>query len=184
MCCNLGLDGVKTMIKLVERARCFAIGAHSAIGQDRKYTGEYYFYHCANVAAIVEGVPNVTQEMIAAAWLHDTVEDTAIEIGLIGMLFGDTVEQYVWDLTDSEQGNRKERKRLSRIRLGNVSAEVQTIKLADLIDNTSSIVEHDPEFAKVYMAEKRDVLQVLINGDRELWEYANDIVEDYFRVAK
>ena len=51
--------------------------------------------------------------------------------------------------------------------------EAKTIKLADLIDNTKSIVEHDPRFAKVYLEEKRLLLEVLKDGDETLWQQAH-----------
>lgn len=119
--------------------------------------------------------------MIAAAWLHDVVEDTKIELDMIEKIFGTGVAYLVGMLTDNETGNRKERKRLSRIRLGNACAEVQTIKLADLIDNTKTIAQYDPEFAKVYMQEKRELVDVLIKGDRTLWQMANQQLDDYFK---
>jgi len=166
-------------VDIIYEARLFAIAAHSALDQRRKYTNDEYWTHCQNVAEIVEGIGG-TDEMIAAAWLHDVVEDTKISIGLIGFFFGNEVEYYVKALTDTEQGNRAERKRLARERLANASAEVQTIKLADLIDNTKSIAEHDPEFAKVYMREKRDLVDVLTKGNKVLWQYANTQIAEYF----
>ncbi len=49
---------------------------------------------------------------------------------------------------------------------------MQTIKVADLIDNTKSIVPHDKDFAKVYLAEKDVLLQSLTDADVELWATA------------
>lgn len=170
------------MTDIQEEARMFAVAAHEAIGQKRKYTGVPYWTHCAAVADIVAfeaAMP--TDEMIAAAWLHDVVEDTQVSGGVITYFFGDTVWNYVAGLTDIEQGNRKDRKRQACIRLGNACPEVQTIKLADLIDNTSSIVQYDPSFAKVYMQEKRELLGFLLKGDKNLWNRANRIVSDYER---
>lgn len=170
-------------MRLQEKARMFAVAAHDAVGQKRKYTGVPYWTHCAAVADLVafEALTVMpTDEMIAAAWLHDVVEDTQVTGGTITYFFGDTVWNYVAGLTDIEQGNRKERKRLSCERLGNACAEVQTIKLADLIDNTSSILQYDPEFAKVYMREKVELLDVLTKGDKGLWTKANKIVADYY----
>lgn len=56
-----------------------ATAAHEGIGQVRKYTGEPYINHPAAVAELVSSVPH-TPEMLAAAWLHDTVEDTPITL--------------------------------------------------------------------------------------------------------
>ncbi|MBW3551609.1 MAG: HD domain-containing protein [Proteobacteria bacterium] len=55
------------------RARNFAAHAHH--GQTRKYTGEPYFNHCEDVAHLVEASGG-DKTMIAAASLHDTIEDT------------------------------------------------------------------------------------------------------------
>ena len=54
----------------------------------------------------------------------------------------------------------------------------QTIKLADIIDNTCTIEWYDPEFAKVYLAEKLELLEVLKAGNSKLWDMANDQVKE------
>lgn len=61
---------------------------------------------------------------------------------------------------------------MDRQRLADSSREVQTIKVADLIDNTPSIVQHDPDFARVYLREKRDLLNVLTLADQDLVDRA------------
>jgi (p)ppGpp synthase/HD superfamily hydrolase len=116
--------------------------------------------------------------MLAAALLHDTIEDCGVHQHQIDQLFGETVGTYVMWLTDNEKGNRAERKAQSRARLAAAPAEVQTIKLADLISNTASIVEHDPKFAKVYLQEKMELLSVLIKGDDWLHRRAQQQVAD------
>jgi hypothetical protein len=50
--------------------------------------------------------------------------------------------------------------------------DLVTIKCADLISNTSSIVKHDPKFAEVYLEEKRLLLDVLTKADPWLVEIA------------
>lgn len=155
---------------IVERAKEYAIAAHKAAGQVRKYTDEPYWVHPAEVAAIVATVSH-TDAMLAAAWLHDTVEDTAVTSDDIAQGFGKEVAELVAWLTDvsrPEDGNRARRKQLDREHIAAAPAEVHTIKLADLISNTKSIVEHDPEFAKVYLEEKRLLLEVLVKGDLSL----------------
>jgi hypothetical protein len=59
--------------------------------------------------------------------------------------------------------------------LAGASPRAKTIKLADLIDNSRSIVERDPDFAKVYLAEKRELLAVLTDGDETLLNQARAI---------
>ena len=161
-----------------ERALEFARKAHGE--QKRKYTGEPYIEHCIAVAKLVENVGG-SEEMITAALLHDTVEDTETTLDDIGREFDGVVRSMVFFLTDDGVGNRAARKRAYREKLAVASGQTQTIKLADLIDNTKTIVEHDPRFAKVYMAEKRDLLEVLNYGDPTLYAEASRMVENYFR---
>jgi (p)ppGpp synthase/HD superfamily hydrolase len=146
----------------------FATKAHG--DQKRKYTNDPYINHPIAVAEIVETVPH-TQEMIAAALLHDVVEDTDVTLDQIKDKFGSKVSDLVGWLTDisrPEDGNRRTRKALDREHSANAPAEAQTIKLADLIHNTISIAEHDPNFWKVYKEEKIELLKVLTKGDRSL----------------
>ena len=152
---------------LVEHARMFAHGAHFAVGQLRKYTNEPYIVHPFEVAQIVATVPDATEEMIAAAWLHDVVEDTGVTLDQVHLLFGANVANLVFWLTDQsrpEDGNRATRKAIDRAHIEAAPAAAQTVKLADLISNTKSIMAHDPEFAKVYLEEKRLMLEVMTKG--------------------
>ena len=152
---------------LVEHARMFAHGAHFAVGQLRKYTNEPYIVHPFEVAQIVATVPDATEEMIAAAWLHDVVEDTGVTLDQVHLLFGAEVAKLVFWLTDAsrpEDGNRVARKAIDRAHIAKAPAAAQTVKLADLISNTKSIMAHDPEFAKVYLEEKRLMLEVMTKG--------------------
>ena len=162
------------MTDLVTRARVFATAAHAAVGQLRKYTFEPYIVHPAEVAKIVESVDG-TPEMVAAAWLHDTVEDTGVTIETIRAEFGEEVAELVGWLTDvsrPEQGNRAVRKAIDRAHTAASPAAAQTVKFADLIANTRSIMQHDVEFARVYLAEKRQLLEVMTKGDPRLRERA------------
>ena len=162
------------MTELETRARVFATAAHAAVGQLRKYTFEPYIVHPAEVAGIVAEAGG-TPEMIAAAWLHDTVEDTGVTSELIRAEFGDEVATLVGWLTDvsrPDHGNRAARKAVDRAHTAAAPAEAQTIKLADLICNTKSIVAHDPKFAVTYLAEKRELLEVMTKGDPRLRERA------------
>lgn len=155
---------------MVERARVFATAAHAAVGQVRKYTFEPYIVHPAEVAAIVASVPH-TEAMLAAAWLHDTVEDTGVTIETVRTEFGSEVAELVGWLTDvsrPEHGNRAHRKALDRAHTASSPAEAQTVKLADLIANTRSIMVHDEAFAKTYLEEKRLLLAVMNKGDPTL----------------
>ena len=165
----------------VSMAYAFAAGAHNGIDQRRKYTNEQYINHPCRVAALVSGVAGATADMIAAAYLHDTVEDTEVTLSDIREMFGGTVAEYVEYLTETSKGdrpdlNRKARKMIDANRLAVAPPEVQTIKYADFIDNTSTILQHDPKFGRLYLQEKKMMLEVMDGGDRALREQAMEIV--------
>lgn len=168
---------------LEEQARRFATQAHAAAGQRRKYTDEPYIVHPAAVAELVRSVTD-DEEMIAAAWLHDTVEDTPSTLTDIERHFGARVAQLVDMLTDSAQPQAKNRaaRKLAHFRhTADASPDAQTIKLADIIDNTRAIVQFDPNFARVYLVEKQVQIQLLSQGNRALWQQADHIIAQGIR---
>lgn len=155
---------------LITKAEVFARAAHGAIDQRRKYDGSEYVNHCAEVADILVNFAEwpVSQEQIAAAWLHDTVEDTKITLDIIQDVFGHKVAVLVEALTDvsrPEDGNRRLRKQKDLEHTAAGPVEAKSIKLADLISNSRSIVEHDPDFARVYLHEKSLILDVCGDAD-------------------
>jgi guanosine-3',5'-bis(diphosphate) 3'-pyrophosphohydrolase len=156
-------------VSVAYEAMMFAREVHKA--QRRKYTGHPYTDHLAEVAGIVATVAEHPYS-IAVAWLHDCIEDQGVTAPELARRFGLTVAAGVYALSDIESGNRAERKAASRERLARAHDWVQTIKVADLISNTASIVLHDPDFAKVYLEEKRLLLDVLTKADKRLVEIA------------
>ena len=167
-----------TDMTLIDKAREFAIRAHAA--QLRKYCGRPYIEHPEAVVALVACVPH-TEEMLAAALLHDTVEDTWVSLGDIRREFGAEVADMVESLTDisrPEDGNRAARKAIDLEHLRRSSPQAATIKLADLIDNSVSIVAHDTAFAKVYLREKATLLEALNHGDAALLEKAHAVLRE------
>lgn len=164
---------------IVRKAQVYAMAAHAAVGQKRKYTGEPYIVHPAEVASIVARVPGATPDMVAAAWLHDVIEDTGCTFTDVHMAFGidiATMVNWLTDVSKPEDGPRWYRKKMDREHTAQAPAEVQSIKLADLISNSRSIMEHDPKFAKVYLEEKRLLLEVLTKGDPGLHAEASRYV--------
>lgn len=142
--------------------------------QVRKYTGAPYLHHCAEVAHMVAEVLPDSSQAIAAAWLHDTIEDTWVTGDDIERTCGAITAIFVERLTDTDDKTLKRaaRKAKDRERLANSFHMVQTIKLADLISNTRSIAIHDCKFAKTYLAEKAKLLAVLDKADDRLWAKA------------
>lgn len=160
----------------------FALAAHA--GQKRKYTGIDYYNHPKAVSEILyeHGVRDI--EMILAALLHDTVEDTHITIQQIYDYFGGDVAMMVEWLTKTEwpdpQPNRTQKKLFEAGRLKMAPANVKTIKLADRLHNTPDIIANEPSFAPVFVAETRHLLDTaLVGGDPVLWAKVDAIVRDY-----
>jgi (p)ppGpp synthase/HD superfamily hydrolase len=148
----------------IQHATVFATQAHT--GQKRKYTGDDYIVHPIAVAELVRERGG-SENQIMAALLHDTIEDTSVEYMDVERSFGIGVAKLVLELTDYytherfPEKNRAERKKLEADRLARVSDEAKLVKLCDMIDNTSSITEHDPGFAKVYLVEKAHLYDVM-----------------------
>jgi len=167
------------MSDLVSRALIFATDAHTSVQHVRKYTGEPYINHPIEVMGIVQTAAHYTDEMLSAALLHDTIEDTPVTREDIEQAFGPAVAALVMELTDQcLVGNRATRKAAEAARLATISPAAQTVKLADLISNTRSIVAHDPGFAMVYLPEKLRILAVMTKGDPGLYKQALDVIED------
>lgn len=167
------------MHDLVKRARQYATEAHSRINHRRKYSFEPYDVHLKDVAEIVASVGG-DPEMIAAAWLHDVVEDTPASFLDIEREFGPELAGLVMELTDVSRpadGNRATRKAIDRAHLAGVSSRAKTVKLADLIDNCRDVCAHDPEFARVYLTEMASLLEVLADGDQTLYRRAVSMLE-------
>jgi len=162
------------MNDLIERARLFATSAHQRIGHQRKYSNQPYQVHLQAVAKLVASVSD-DPEMIAAAWLHDTVEDTPVTLDEIVEKFGAEVAELVENLTDVSKpsdGNRAIRKTIDRDHSARASARAMTVKLADLIDNCRDITRNDERFARVYVLEMGALLKVLGEGDQTLLDQA------------
>jgi (p)ppGpp synthase/HD superfamily hydrolase len=164
------------MNEIEAKALAFATKAHGDIDQRRKYTNAPYIEHPVAVADIVRGVCD-DPEVVAAAYLHDVVEDTPVALEEIRAAFGDRVAELVFWVTDKSKpgdGNRDIRKAIDRDHIAEAPAEAQTIKLADVIHNTATIEQYDPDFARVYRHEKRRLLDVLTLGDPTLMARARE----------
>ena len=156
------------METLLSRADAFAAKEHE--GQVRRYSGFAYIEHPREVAAIV-AMATEDEEVIAAALLHDTVEDTSVTADDIRLHFGARVARLVLEVTNvarKSDGSRSVRDAINRRHVSYASNEGKTIKIADILANTKNIVAEDPEFARRYLAEKKLTLGVLRGGNERL----------------
>lgn len=169
------------MSELINEARMFAIAAHEACGHKRKYTGESYWKHLERVANIVADYGG-TDEMIAAAWLHDTIEDTSITEQILVEHFDWNVAILVTELTNNKAVDRKTRKALEIERFKSASGQACTIKLADILDNGRCFLRSGDEQAiETFMREKGVLINHLREGsESRLWANVNMMIADYF----
>lgn len=117
--------------------------------------------------------------MLMAALLHDVVEDCNVTPEQIQSEFGEDVTWLVEDLTDDKiEGNRAARKAHEVKRIAKISDRAKTIKCADLISNTRDIAMHDQGFAKLYLKEKRAVLEVLTGAEETILRAAWLVLEE------
>jgi (p)ppGpp synthase/HD superfamily hydrolase len=168
--------------KITEKTRlaqAICLTAHSAVNQKRKYTGDPYWTHPFRVASICLA-HNLNEKAICAAYLHDVVEDTGVSLVDIEMMVGKEIADIVFFLTDiskSSDGNRAERKKIDREHIQKGCVLSQSVKCADLIDNTESIVSHDHGFAKIYLKEKALTLSVLTRADENIKKRAVSVLK-------
>ena len=150
-------------------------------GQLRKYSDEPYVTHCIQVAELLS---SLGYDYIEIALCHDLLEDTECthqhlydELMEIGYACGETTSIcfHVKELTDVfthekyPKRNRTWRKIAELGRLVNTTYKSQTVKYADLIHNTSSIVDGDIGFARLYLDEKEVLLEFMNNGHIEMY---------------
>ena len=120
---------------LVSRAADFAAERHR--DQRRKGTGQVpYVNHLADVARLLAvATKGADAELVAAGWLHDTVEDTATSHNELVSAFGDDVASLVREVTDDKSLPKAERKRLQVVKTSAKTPRARMIKLADLTSN-------------------------------------------------
>lgn len=167
-------------MNLIMKAAELARKAHE--GQKRKYNGTPYVRHPARVAARTALLPDATEEMVAAAFTHDVIEDTSVTleelIAQLGAVTGSLVD---WMTNKSKitnpQANREERKRIDRERLGNAPREAKLIKLIDRIDNLSEMDGSAGSFVALYVKESLLLAETIGDADpglkKELIDTAN-----------
>ena len=166
------------MSDIIKKAQDFATTEHQRINHVRKYTNQPYQTHLQSVAKLVATVTD-DEEMIAAAWLHDTVEDTPATLGDIENKFGVQIAELVEELTDVSKpsdGNRATRKEIDRQHLATASRRAKTIKLADLIHNCADIVKNDKKFAVTFVSEMQALLEILKDGNTVLLNRAQKLL--------
>ena len=127
---------------LLDRAIVFAVHAHA--GTERRGKGFPYIVHPMEAVAIVSTMTS-DQELLAAAALHDTVEDTDVTVEDLRREFGDRVAALVADESDefedgvSEEDSWHARKQAAIDRLARASHDAKMVALGDKLSNMRAI---------------------------------------------
>jgi len=167
----------------LEKIKLFADNAHGE--QMRRYTPDRYIVHPVRVMEMCREY-GASLPMLAAALLHDVLEDTPVTPNELSSflysvlntedaevtlhLVEEMTDVYTWE--KYPDWNRKTRKQKEIERIAETSPEAQTIKYADIIDNSREISIHDPGFAVRYLQECRNILKKIDKGNEHLRELA------------
>ena len=117
-----------------------------------------YINHPIALANVLVGEGGVSEPVvIAAALLHDTLEDTQTTAGELRAAFGDAITRVVEEVTDDKSLLKAERKRLQVEHAATISREAKLVKLADKICNVRDMAHHPP--AKWDLARRREYFE-------------------------
>ena len=176
------------MDELIQKVTGFASQAHG--DQQRKFVDEPYINHLVRVMEICKQYSSDVA-ILSAALLHDVLEDTTVTreeiknflLPLLNEKKAIHTLNLVEELTDIytkkqyPEWNRRKRKSKEVERLSKTSSEAQTIKYADIIDNSLDIKHAETDFARVFLFECRALLKAMTRGDSRMHERAVETVE-------
>jgi len=165
---------------LVSLAADFAARRHA--DQRRKGASrEPYVNHLTEVASLLaEATAGQDAELIAAGYLHDTLEDTETEYEELQTHFGKSVAKLVSEVTDDKSLPKAERKRLQVVYTPKKSRRARLLKLADKTSNLRSLATSPPaDWNNKRAAEYVDWSEKVVSGCRGL----NRDLEEAFDAA-
>ena len=137
-------EGSVRAVSDVLKAAHFAAKRHS--GQRRKgAAAEPYINHLLEVVQLVSSaLSEPDTNLVIAALLHDTIEDTGVTKEELIQTFGADVADLVVEVTDDKSLPKAERKRMQIVNAPKISFRAQVIKLADKISNLRAILTSPP----------------------------------------
>jgi len=163
-------------------AMYFANAIHTDANQ--LYDGKAYVTHLQDVVNVLMDFDVTDRSILAAAYLHDIMEDCKVPRSVLDELFGVDVGMLVWCVTDEEGVNRKERKAKT---YGKIKANdnAVAIKLADRIANVEhSIQSKNIRMFKMYRKEMADFTAALYTPNllESMWNRLREAIAEGTRV--
>ena len=153
---------------IVDAAIAFARISHKG----QMYGDFPYTYHLKKVSDTLLKFSVLDPQMHAAAWLHDVVEDTEVEIDEVEMIFGKRVADIVYKVTNESGRNRAERHKKTYHKIKSCNYALQ-LKLADRIANTEESIRTKSSLLQMYKKEYEGFRNVLYTSDvhEKMWAY-------------
>ncbi len=151
---------------LLTRAFHYACKCHAR--QKRKgAAGEPYVNHLADVARrVAEATGGADIDLIAAALLHDTIEDVGVSRDDLVIAFGEDITALVVEVTDDKSMEKAERKRLQVVNAAKISDRAKMLKLADKASNARAMVASPPDWSDRRKREYADWAEAVAEGLR------------------
>lgn len=135
-------------LDLVTAARKLAYDAH----RDQRYGDKPYAAHLLAAANVLFEFSCWTLELLAAAWLHDSIEDAGLTRERIAEICNERVAELVWRVTDEPGKNRRERKTATYPKIA-ADPQAILIKLADRIANVRACLAGNSKLLAMYRKE-------------------------------
>lgn len=166
---------------MIEKAKIIAKEIHK--NQKRKFDGSPYFVHPESVANIVVEFKKSKHinELVSAAYLHDSIEDCGISFDYLQREFGYMVASIVAEVSnDFEMIKKYGKKHYMSNKVLTLSNYGLVIKLCDRLDNISDLSIATPDFRNKYTIETEYLVQIL-EDFRNLTETQKKLVTEIKR---
>jgi len=169
----------KYRFKCAQRLAC---EAHT----DQKYGDLPYEHHLQNVVDVLIrfgfDLHNEDEaDILIAAWLHDSLEDTNLSLNKIEAYCGAEVADIVYRVTDEPGKNRKERKEKTYPKIRESEKAIQ-LKLADRIANVKNCIDNNSSLLKMYQKEHQSFVDNLKPYSKQtntlqMWNYLENLIK-------
>lgn len=154
------------------KAHVYAMGAHASAGDTLHHNNQPYITHLAEIARRVAAIPGATEDMVAAAWLHDVLVRTKCTFTDIHIAFGIDIAGLVLGVSNmfSEVVTKG---------VEDAPPEAHTIFCARMITDIQMIAAYDPQLGEVWFPFiARDALNALTKADPGILEEAHRTLDD------
>jgi guanosine-3',5'-bis(diphosphate) 3'-pyrophosphohydrolase len=154
-------------LRLVSEAAELAARRHNGMARKGR-GGEPYINHLAEVANLLAtATDGADAELVAAGWLHDTIEDTETTREELAQKFSERVASLVVECTDDMSLPKNERRRLQVVNACHKSPGAKLIKIADKVSNIGARILNQPTSGeRADLADYTDWAEQVVAGCR------------------